>query len=169
MPSLSPPNNYSTGPAENEPMFTARFKRLAIDDISKPDVPVRDLRLTQNISKHELTVYASEFVPLPNDKTSLKWKDSNGNNRETKMPPYCLTNMQKVTAQITHYIYVAKRSYLESLKKEDELVSMTVAMAMNLAQKKSVGGNMRSQCPSCADCCRALWWVWRWTFGRSRE
>jgi hypothetical protein len=86
-------------------------------------------------------IYASEFVPLPGDKVSLTWKDARGNQREMRMPPFCLTNMQKVTAQVCQYIYVAKQSYLESyaLSSSDELERKTVKVAMEYAKAKPVG------------------------------
>ncbi|KAK0645707.1 hypothetical protein B0T16DRAFT_457705 [Cercophora newfieldiana] len=129
---------FRDGPAANEPFFTERFKRLTIEDISKPNVPVRNLQLTQGVG-HKLMIYASEFVPLPGDKVSLTWKDPRGNEREMRMPPFCLTNMQKVTAQVRQYIYVAKQSYLESyaMSSNDELVANTVRMAMEYAKIKS--------------------------------
>jgi hypothetical protein len=88
-------------------------------------------------------IYASEFVPLPGDKVSLTWKDERGNQREMKMPPFCLTNMQKVTAQVRQYIYLAKQSYLESYARSsnDELVKKTVGVAINYAKVNPVGPN----------------------------
>ncbi|KAK0627475.1 hypothetical protein B0T14DRAFT_136514 [Immersiella caudata] len=128
---------FRDGPAANEPFFTERFKRLTIEDISKPNVPVRNLQLTQRVG-HKLMIYASEFVPLPGDKVSLAWKDARGNQREMRMPPFCLTNMQKVTAQVCQYIYVAKQSYLQShaLSSGDELERKTVKVAMEYAKAK---------------------------------
>ncbi|KAK4449885.1 hypothetical protein QBC34DRAFT_298388 [Podospora aff. communis PSN243] len=128
---------FRDGPAANEPFFTERFKRLTIEDISKPNVPVRNLQLTQHVG-HKLMIYASEFVPLPGDKVSLTWKDESGNQREMKMPPFCLTNMQKVTAQVRQYIYLAKQSYLElyARSSDDELVTKTVRVAISYAKAK---------------------------------
>jgi len=137
--------NILQGPAANEPFFTERFKRLTVEDISKPDVPVRNLQLTQHVG-HKLMIYASEFVPLPKDKVSLTWKDAKGNQREMRMPPFCLTNMQKITAQVLQYIAVAKQSYLESyvLASNNELVATTVKMAMQYAKAKAVGDTFPS-------------------------
>jgi hypothetical protein len=85
-------------------------------------------------------IYTSEFVPLPGDKVSLTWKDARGQQREMNMPPFCLTNMQKVTAQVCQYIHLAKQSYLESyaLSSNDELVTNTVKMAIEYAKAKQV-------------------------------
>jgi hypothetical protein len=49
--------------------------------------------------------------------------------------------MQKVTAQVCQYIYVAKQSYLGSyaLSSNDELVANSVKMAMEYAKVKPVG------------------------------
>ncbi|KAK0743961.1 hypothetical protein B0T18DRAFT_329101 [Schizothecium vesticola] len=127
---------FREGPAANEPLFTVRFKELSIVDISNLNTPDRNLSLTQRIGNHVLTVYAAEFTPLPGDKVELHWKDTKGNRQTTKMPAFCLTNIPKVTAQIQQYIHLAKREYLESLKKDDPLVSRTVMMAMDYAKAR---------------------------------
>lgn len=111
---------------------------MTIGDISNLNVPVRNLSLTQRIGNHVLTVYAAEFTPIPGDKVELHWKDTKGNRQKTKMPAFCLTNIPKVTAQIQQYIDLAKREYLESLKKDDPLVSRTVMMAMDYAKARPV-------------------------------
>ena len=130
-------------------MFNARFRCLSKDDISKPNVPVRTLTLTQGIGNHQLIVYASEFVPLPNDKTSLKWRNAQGVIQELKLPPYCLTNIPKVTAQIRQYIRVAKQSYLDMLNVEDDLVSATVVMATDYARTRPVSSSSPLTPPCC--------------------
>ena len=127
-----------TGPAANEPLFTARFKQLSTVDLSNPNALVRNLTLTQRIGNHVLTVYASEFTPLPGDKVELHWQDTRGNRQRTRMPPFCLTNIPKMTAQIQQYIHLAKREYLDLLKKDEPLVSGTVVMAMKFAEAKPV-------------------------------
>ncbi|KAK0714704.1 hypothetical protein B0H67DRAFT_578859 [Lasiosphaeris hirsuta] len=131
---------FRAGPAANEPLFNLRFSTLAETDISKPNVDVQSIQLTQKIGNHRLTVYASEFTPLPHDKVSYTWMDKEGNTNELKMPPFCLTNMFKVKAQILQYIYEAKRTYLKRLTKDDPLVDplvkITVAMALNYEKKK---------------------------------
>lgn len=111
---------------------------MTISDISDLNVPVRNLSLTQRIGNHVLTVYAAEFTPLPGDKVELHWKDTKGNRQKTKMPAFCLTNIPKVAAQIHQYIDLAKREYLESLKRDDPLVSRTVMMAMDYAKARPV-------------------------------
>jgi hypothetical protein len=113
-----------------------------LGDLSKPDVPVRTLRLTQNIGSHHLTVYASEFVPTPNDVVSYKWRDRSSQLHELKMPHFCLTNMDKVHSHFKQYISVAKWSYLRSLETEDELAWMTVSTAMDYANRKPVSTAM---------------------------
>ena len=110
--------------------------------MSKPNVPVRSVMLTQNIDGHILTIYASEFVPLPKDKVSLTWKDDQGAVRELKMPPFCITNMQKVTAQMCQYVYETKQRYLDVhalTESEDELLQMTMRMAVEYASTRAVG------------------------------
>jgi len=105
-----------------------------------PNVPVRDIYLTQRIGDHRLMVYASKFTALPNDKVHIKWKNKDGTQHQKRMPTFCLTNILKVTAQMQHYIANSKRAYLEALLKDEELVSMTVRMAVKYAQSKPVGG-----------------------------
>ncbi|KAK3352541.1 hypothetical protein B0T25DRAFT_456226 [Lasiosphaeria hispida] len=128
---------FRAGPAANEPLFiNRRFSTLSENDISKPNVGVQNIQLTQKIGNHRLTVYASEFTPLPDDKVSYIWKDQSGNKNELKMPPFCLTNIFKVKAQIQQYINEAKRTYLEKLTKDDPLVEITVKMALSYERKK---------------------------------
>jgi hypothetical protein len=109
-----------------------------LGDLSKPDVPVRTLKLTQNIGSHQLTVYASEFIPAPIDVVSYKWRDRLGVHHELKMPPFCLTNMDKIQTHFRQYIDLTKWSYLRSLKSEDELAWMTISAAMKYAETRPV-------------------------------
>jgi hypothetical protein len=111
-------------------------------DLSKPDVPARMLKLTQHIGHHQLTVYASEFIPSPADVVSYKWHDHSGQSQELKMPHFCLTNMEKIHRHFRQYIDSAKWSYLTSLEAEDELVWMTISTAMAYAKRN----------PVCTDC-----------------
>ncbi|KAK4222965.1 hypothetical protein QBC38DRAFT_374093, partial [Podospora fimiseda] len=127
---------FRDGPAANEPLFTKRDTVYHLEDPSKPDVPVKTLKLTQNIGSHRLTVYASEFVPKPEDVTSYKWKDPSGVSRDLPMPPFCLTNIEKVHSHYLQYIQEAKWSYLESLQSDDELSWTTVKMGMAYAKKR---------------------------------
>jgi hypothetical protein len=123
------------GPAPNEPFFTKRLAVLHdLEDLSKPDVPARMLKLTQHIGDHQLTVYASEFVPSPGDVVSYKWTDRLGAFHELTMPPYCLTNVEKIHRHMCQYIASAKWAYLESVKTEDDLAWMTISTAMQYAQ-----------------------------------
>jgi hypothetical protein len=96
------------------------------------------LRLTQRIASHKLTIYASEFVPQPGDVLSYKWSDPPGEAYERQMPPFCLTNLDKVHTQIVHYIKSAKWEYLASLESEDPLAWMTVSTAMQYARSRPV-------------------------------
>lgn len=96
------------------------------------------LKLTQNIGSHELTVYASEFIPTPADVVSYKWHDRSGGLHELRMPHFCLTNMQKIRTHFHQYIASAKWSYLRSLKSGDELASMTISAAIEYAKKRPV-------------------------------
>ncbi|KAK4169918.1 hypothetical protein QBC43DRAFT_306835 [Cladorrhinum sp. PSN259] len=127
---------FRDGPAANEPLFTKRDAIYHLADPSKPDVPVRTLKLTQNIGSHQLTVYASEFVPKPEDVTSYKWKDKSGRPHEIPMPYFCLTNIEKVHAHYLQYIKETRWAYLESLQHDDGLSWMTVSMAMAYAKKR---------------------------------
>ncbi|KAJ4300110.1 hypothetical protein N0V88_002779 [Collariella sp. IMI 366227] len=52
------------------------------------------------------------------------------------MPPFCLTNIPKILAQFRQYIALSKLSYLEGLKRDDELVWMTISAAMGYAQSR---------------------------------
>ena len=107
-------------------------------DLSQPEVEVKTLKLTQQIGSPPLTVYASEFLPMPGDVVSYKWQDPSGNTHELKMPPFCLTNMDKVQTHIRQYISSTKWLYLKSLETEDELAWMTVCTAMRYAKSKPV-------------------------------
>ncbi|KAK0744840.1 hypothetical protein B0T21DRAFT_358540 [Apiosordaria backusii] len=129
---------FRAGPAANEPLFTRRLVEFKLEDLSAPDVPVRTVKLTQKMGQHRLTVYASEFKPEPTDKLSYHWKDSSGNSHEMKMPPFTLTNLDKIHAHFRQYIDSAKWSYLESLKgqQDDDLTWMTVSMAMEYARRR---------------------------------
>ncbi|KAK3390097.1 hypothetical protein B0H63DRAFT_391292 [Podospora didyma] len=129
---------FRKGPAPNEPLYTPRLLHDLADlaDLSARNVEVRTLHLTQKLGGHRLTVYASEFCPLPNDVVSYKWKDYQGNGQEMLMPNFCLTNITKVTDQFRDYITSAKRQYLDSLRSEDELAWMTVDMAVRYAKRK---------------------------------
>ncbi|KAK0665620.1 hypothetical protein QBC41DRAFT_327580 [Cercophora samala] len=129
---------FRAGPAANEPLFTRRLVEFKLEDLSAPDVPVRTLKLSQRMGHHRLTVYASEFKPEPTDKLSYHWKDSAGNLHEMKMPPFTLTNLDKVYAHFRQYIDTAKESYLESLRdhQDDGLTWKTVSMAMEYARRK---------------------------------
>lgn len=109
-----------------------------LGDLSKPDVPVRTLKLTQNIGPHQLTVYASEFIPAAIDVVSYKWHDRSGAHHELKMPPFCLTNIDKIQTHFRQYIDLTKWSYLMPLKSEDELAWMTIATAMKYAETRPV-------------------------------
>lgn len=124
------------GPAPNEPFFTERLRDSTdLGDLSKPNVPARMLKLTQRIGFHQLTVYASEFVPSSGDVISYKWTDRTGELHELNMPLYCLTNLEKIHHHICQYIGSAKWAYLES---DDELVSMTISAGMEYAQRNPV-------------------------------
>ncbi|KAL1840237.1 hypothetical protein VTJ49DRAFT_668 [Mycothermus thermophilus] len=128
---------FRSGPARNEPFYTSRSTVYQLKDMTKPNAPVRTLRLTQQIGPHQLTVYASEFTPVPGDVVSYKWRDrATGAPRELKMPHFCLTNIDKIHSHFLQYIAQAKWSYLESLEKDDELAWMTVSMAMAYAKKR---------------------------------
>ncbi|KAK4033830.1 hypothetical protein C8A01DRAFT_19292 [Parachaetomium inaequale] len=122
---------FRSGPAANEPFFTKRTMVYDLADLSKPDVPARMLKLTQHIGHHQLTVYASEFMPSPADVVSYKWHDRSGQSHELKMPHFCLTNMEKIHRHFRQYIDSAKWSYLTSLETEDELDSL-VADSLDL-------------------------------------
>ncbi|KAK3294535.1 uncharacterized protein B0H64DRAFT_400950 [Chaetomium fimeti] len=127
---------FRSGPAPNEPFFTKRLAVLHdLGDLSKPDVSARMLKLTQRIGSHQLTVYASEFVPSPGDVVSYKWTDRSGKLHELNMPPYCLTNVEKIRRHICQYIASAKWAYLASVKTEDKLAWMTISVAMEFAQR----------------------------------
>ncbi|KAK4199998.1 hypothetical protein QBC40DRAFT_280934 [Triangularia verruculosa] len=129
---------FRAGPAANEPLFTRRLVEFKLEDLSAPDVPVRTLKLTQKMGHHRLTVYASEFRPEPTDKLSYHWKDSSGSAHELQMPPFTLTNLDKVHAHFRQYINVAKLSYLESLRDQEDngLTWRTVSTAMEFARRK---------------------------------
>jgi hypothetical protein len=133
-----PVNGQLPGPAANEPFFTARRTVYDLGDLSKPDVPVRTLKLTQSIGPHQLTVYASEFIPAPIDVVSYKWRDRSGAHRELKMPPFCLTNIDKIQTHFRQYIDLTEWSYLTSLKSEDDLAWMTISTAMKYAKTRPV-------------------------------
>lgn len=128
------------GPATNEPLFTRRLVEFKLEDLSAPDVPVRTLKLSQRMGHHRMTVYASEFKPEPTDKLSYYWKDSAGMIHEMKIPPFTLTNLDKVHAHFRQYIDAAKGSYLESLRgqQDDGLTWKTVSTAMEYARRKPV-------------------------------
>ncbi|KAG7287574.1 hypothetical protein NEMBOFW57_007086 [Staphylotrichum longicolle] len=125
---------FRSGPASNEPFFTKRRLVYDLQDLSEPEVSVRTLKLTQHIGSHQLTVYVSEFNPLPDDVTSYTWHDSTGQSHELSMPTFCLTNIPKVDAHLRQYVSAAKWSYLRSLEKDDELAWMTVSTAMGYAK-----------------------------------
>ncbi|KAK4671865.1 hypothetical protein QC764_609410 [Podospora pseudoanserina] len=129
---------FRAGPAANEPLFTRRLVEFKLEDLSAPDVPVRTLKLSQRMGHHRLTVYASEFKPEPTDKLSYYWKDSAGMIHEMKIPPFTLTNLDKVHAHFRQYIDAAKGSYLESLRgqQDDGLTWKTVSTAMEYARRK---------------------------------
>lgn len=145
---LQSTNNFQ-GPAPNEPFFTKRLRVLHnLGDLSKPDVPARMLKLTQRIGSHQLTVYASEFVPSPGDVVSYKWTDRSGELHELQMPLYCLTNVDKIHRHICQYITSAKWAYLASVKDDDELAWMTISAAMDYAQRNPVGTMVLNSCCS---------------------
>jgi hypothetical protein len=128
-----------------------------LGDVSKPDVPVRTLKLTQNIGRHQLTVYASEFIPAPIDVVSYKWRDCSGARHELKMPPFCLTNIDKIQTQFRQYIDLTKWSYLTSLKSEDELAWMTISTAMEYAETRPVCDILVCSTRPSANVSRILW------------
>lgn len=99
---------------------------------------MRTLKLTQHIGSHQLTVYVSEFNPLPDDVTSYTWHDSTGQSHELNMPTFCLTNIPKIDAHLRQYVSAAKWSYLHSLQEDDELAWMTVSTAMGYAKANPV-------------------------------
>lgn len=136
----------SQGPAENEPFYTRRSTIYNLGNLSKPDVPVRALVLTQNIKDHRLHVSAAEFLPMPGDVTSYKWRDVTGEPRTMQMPNFCLTNIDEVHNNFCGYIESAKRSYLMSLEGEDKLAWMTVCTAFRYAQNRVCP----AQAPYCA-------------------
>lgn len=103
---------------------------------------VRTLTLTQHVGPHRLTVYASEFTPVPEDVISYKWRDSSGNPHELMMPTFSLTNLEKINTHIRQYINSAKWSYLAGLKAENELTWMTAAMAKQYAKGRPVSVNL---------------------------
>ncbi len=126
------------GPAENTPFFTNRRAVFDLGDLSQPEVYVRTLKLTQQIGTHELTIYASEFLPQPGDVVSYKWRDGAGDTKELEMPHFCLTNIEKVRINFKNYISSAKELYLKALESEDELAWMTVRAAQQYAKTKPV-------------------------------
>ena len=139
------------GPAKNEPFFTQRRSVYDLGDVSKPEVPVRTLRLTQHIGPHQLTVYASEFLPMDGDVVSYKWTDDAGTPCELKMPHFCLTNIEKIRAHLQQYIASAKWSYLRSLEQEDRLAWMTISAATDYAKANPVRAPCARGAHFCAD------------------
>jgi len=140
------------GPARNEPLFTPREAVYKLADPSKPDVPVRTLKLTQNIGGHCLIVYASEFNPQEGDVISYKWKDPRtGKMKVFPTPPFCLTNIDKVQQHLHQYILSATTSYVDTLKSDHELAKMTAKMAMAYAQTKRVSWQSLGYVPTLSD------------------
>ncbi|KAK3318158.1 hypothetical protein B0H66DRAFT_477050 [Apodospora peruviana] len=127
---------FRKGPAENEPLFTQRWTIFDLKDISKVEVPLKTLTLTQHIGHHRLTVYASEFEPQDGDVLSYKWTDREGNRKEMKMPHYSLTAIERVTMNFAHYINRAKYAYFDSVRDEDDLAWLTVSTAMKYAKSR---------------------------------
>ncbi|KAL2133370.1 hypothetical protein VTI74DRAFT_2458 [Chaetomium olivicolor] len=127
---------FRSRPAPNEPFFTKRSTVFDLRDLSKPDVDVRTLQLTQHVGSHHLTVHVAEFIPLPGDVVSYKWHDDAGGIHELQMPPFCLTNIEKIRSHFCEYIAAAKLSYLEALKSDDELAWMTVSASMEYAKSR---------------------------------
>ncbi|KXX78005.1 hypothetical protein MMYC01_201721 [Madurella mycetomatis] len=127
---------YRPGPAENEPFYTKRSTVYDLGDLSVPNAPVKTLILTQNIKGHQLSVYAAEFLPMPGDVTSYKWRDVTGEPCTMQMPNFCLTNINEVENHLHQYIKSAKCYYLRSLESEDKLAWMTACAAIPYAQNR---------------------------------
>jgi hypothetical protein len=109
-----------------------------LEDFSRPRTQIRTLSITQHVGEHELTVYATEFVPLPVDRLSYNWTDDKGQKQSMYMPCFCLTQIPKVTINIFQYITKARSHYIELLKESDPLARDTIFAAMQLAQKRVV-------------------------------
>lgn len=127
------------GPAVNEPLFIKRETVFRLTDFSKPNVGVIKLELTQNIGKHHLVVYASQFDPLPGDKLSYTPTDRRtGRKHNIPMPHFCLTNYDEVHFNMTKYFHSSKQDYLHMLKGNGGLTWDIVSMAIEYAETKKV-------------------------------
>ncbi|KAL0471666.1 hypothetical protein QR685DRAFT_471472 [Neurospora intermedia] len=128
---------FRAGPAVNEPLFIKRETVFRLTDFSKPNVGVIKLELTQNIGKHHLVVYASQFDPLPGDKLSYTPTDRRtGRKHNIPMPHFCLTNYDEVHFNMTKYFHSSKQDYLHMLKGNGGLTWDIVSMAIEYAETK---------------------------------
>jgi hypothetical protein len=119
--------------------WTIRRFHTAVVDNSKPNAPVRFLNLTQCLGEKHLTVYTSEFIPLSSKELSYIWRDAKSNKDcELRLPPFCLTNLAKVTMSTQHYIHATESDYLLLLTEGEELTRMTLTKAYELATKRPV-------------------------------
>lgn len=127
-------------PAANEPLYIQREAVFKLLDLSKLQAAVIKLKLTQNIGKQHLVVYASQFEPKPGDKLSYTPKDrETGQKLEIPMPHFCLTSYDKVHANILEYINLSKNDYLHRLFSESgDLTWQIVQMAMKYAETRKV-------------------------------
>ncbi|KAM7182950.1 hypothetical protein V8F20_012786 [Naviculisporaceae sp. PSN 640] len=128
---------FRSGPAENEPLYTNRSTIYKLGEISKNEALIKSVKLTQSIpGAPYLTVYASEFEPLPGDVLSYHWKDPEGKTHVMDMPRYSLTAIDKVKNHFFCYIETAKHFYLKSLEAEGGLPWLTVRAAAKYAQSR---------------------------------
>ena len=108
-----------------------------VSDVLEFCPAVRELQLTQDMGS-QVTVYASEFVPIKGDKTAFEWKDAIEKHRH-EMPPYCLTNLEAVKENMQGYVRRSRDIYLyAALENTNDITWHTISMALRFVAIKKV-------------------------------
>jgi hypothetical protein len=134
-------------------VYQAREDIYELQDTTNESSGPRTLQLTQDIGG-TLEVYVAEFKPLPGDKTANMWERS-GRRQCLDMPPYALTELERVKINVQKYAYDHYLDYLAGFAGADELVSQTIGAAVRYSKSKRVSGCIDRKAMLIG--CRILW------------
>jgi hypothetical protein len=134
------------GPTQASPLYQSRELIYQLQETSYESSAVRTLHLTNDIGG-QLEVYAAEFEPSSGDRTAYEWVAWDGP-KSMEMPPYCLTDLDRIKANARKYAYDHGLDYLEELRKVDGLVQHTFNVASNFAKSRRVSNTADTNLPA---------------------
>jgi hypothetical protein len=125
-----------SGPAQDAPLYQPREELYKLQDICIKGSNIKVLHLTQDMGG-TLEVYASEFKPLPSDKTAYEWDDSTGRHK-METPTYALTRLLDIKTGFLCYVEKNERAYLAELHSFPKIIQDTLKLAESYSKSKPV-------------------------------